>query len=160
MRGELDLASYDQFFPAQDFLSAQGSIGNLIALPLQGKCRKWGTTVFLAPGVIQDIYRALVNDEQRNTAIIDDVQDAVRRGRHCLILTNRTAHMEHLAQRLQDEGLAPVLLHDKLGAKARRKANEDTTLWSTAVNVGQVRSHFSQLSRSSGRLTCAYSGPW
>jgi superfamily II DNA or RNA helicase len=75
-----------------------------------------------APGVIQDIYRALVHDEQRNTAIIDDVHDAVRRGRHCLILTNRTAHMEHLAQRLQEEGLAPVLLHGKLGAKARRTA--------------------------------------
>jgi hypothetical protein len=40
----VDLASYDRFFPTQDFLPAQGSIGNLIALPLQGKCRKWGTT--------------------------------------------------------------------------------------------------------------------
>lgn len=75
-----------------------------------------------APGVIQDIYRALVHDEQRNTVIVDDVQDAVRRGRHCLILTNRTAHMEALAQRLQEVELAPVLLHGKLGAKARRAA--------------------------------------
>jgi hypothetical protein len=47
IRGELDLASYDRFFPAQDFLPASGSIGTLIALPLQGRCRKWGTTVFL-----------------------------------------------------------------------------------------------------------------
>ncbi len=75
-----------------------------------------------APGVIQDIYRALVHDEQRNAAIIDDVQDAIRRGRHCLILTNRTAHMEDLAQRLQEVGLSPVSLHGKLGATARRAA--------------------------------------
>ena len=45
-RAELDLASYDRFFPAQDFLP-RGSLGNLIALPLQGGCRQRGTTVFL-----------------------------------------------------------------------------------------------------------------
>src|SRR5690348_724809 len=47
MRGELDLSSYDRFFPSQDYLPRSGSIGNLIALPLQGACRKRGTTVFL-----------------------------------------------------------------------------------------------------------------
>ena len=37
-RAELDLASYDRIFPSQDFLPAKG-FGNLIALPLQGRCR-------------------------------------------------------------------------------------------------------------------------
>jgi hypothetical protein len=37
-RAELDLASYDRLFPNQDFLPAKG-FGNLIALPLQGRCR-------------------------------------------------------------------------------------------------------------------------
>jgi superfamily II DNA or RNA helicase len=46
VRAELDLASYDRLFPAQDFLPRQG-FGNLIALPLQGACRQEGTTVFL-----------------------------------------------------------------------------------------------------------------
>ena len=46
VRAELDLASYDRLFPAQDFLP-KGSFGNLIALPLQGECRRRGTTVFL-----------------------------------------------------------------------------------------------------------------
>jgi hypothetical protein len=46
IRAELDLASYDRLFPAQDFMP-KGSFGNLIALPLQGTCRKGGTTVFL-----------------------------------------------------------------------------------------------------------------
>ncbi len=47
-RGELDLASYDRLFPNQDFLPQKG-FGNLIALPLQGRCRKAGTSVFLDP---------------------------------------------------------------------------------------------------------------
>ncbi|MGH8932924.1 MAG: TOTE conflict system archaeo-eukaryotic primase domain-containing protein [Egibacteraceae bacterium] len=51
-RMELDLASYDRFFPAQDFLP-KGSFGNLIALPLQGRCRQRGTTVFLDPATLQ-----------------------------------------------------------------------------------------------------------
>ena len=47
-RGELDLASYDRLFPNQDFLPQKG-FGNLIALPLQGRCREAGTSVFLDP---------------------------------------------------------------------------------------------------------------
>ncbi len=48
VRAELDLVSYDRLFPAQDFLP-KGSFGNLIALPLQGECRKQDTAVFLDP---------------------------------------------------------------------------------------------------------------
>jgi hypothetical protein len=47
-RAELDLASYDRFFPAQDLLP-RGTFGNLIALPLQGKRRRTNATVFLDP---------------------------------------------------------------------------------------------------------------
>jgi superfamily II DNA or RNA helicase len=42
----MDLASYDRFFPSQDFLPRAG-FGNLIALPLQKKCRALGNTEFL-----------------------------------------------------------------------------------------------------------------
>jgi hypothetical protein len=45
-RGPGGGASYDRLFPAQDFIP-KGSFGNLIALPLQGQCRRKGTTVFL-----------------------------------------------------------------------------------------------------------------
>jgi len=52
-RAELDLASYDRFFPAQDFLpKGRGSFGNLIALPLQGDCMQHGRTVFLDPATM------------------------------------------------------------------------------------------------------------
>ena len=52
LRGELDLASYDRLFPAQDFMP-KGSFGNLIALPLQKECRDRGTTVFLDSGTMK-----------------------------------------------------------------------------------------------------------
>jgi superfamily II DNA or RNA helicase len=54
LRGELDLASYDRLFPAQDFMP-KGSFGNLIALPLQKECRDRGTTAFLDPGTMKPI---------------------------------------------------------------------------------------------------------
>jgi len=46
IRAEMDLASYDRFFPSQDFLPRAG-FGNLIALPLQKNCRTLGNTEFL-----------------------------------------------------------------------------------------------------------------
>ncbi len=51
-RVELDLQSYDRLFPAQDFLPKAG-FGNLIALPLQGDCRRRGTTEFLDPATLK-----------------------------------------------------------------------------------------------------------
>jgi superfamily II DNA or RNA helicase len=52
-RGTMSLSSYDRFFPAQDLLPRQSPgrlrLGNLIALPLQGTCRRQGTTVFVDP---------------------------------------------------------------------------------------------------------------
>ena len=46
LRGRMSLASYDRLFPSQDVLQV-GGLGNLIAAPLQGRCRRQGTTVFL-----------------------------------------------------------------------------------------------------------------
>ena len=51
-RAELDLSSYDRFFPSQDFLPKAG-FGNLIALPLHGECVQRGTTVFLDPTTME-----------------------------------------------------------------------------------------------------------
>ncbi len=52
IRADLDLASYDRLFPAQDFMP-NGSFGNLIALPLHGENRRRGTTVFLDPATLE-----------------------------------------------------------------------------------------------------------
>ena len=51
-RAELDLSSYDRFFPSQDFMPKAG-FGNLIALPLHGGCAATGTTLFLDPTTMQ-----------------------------------------------------------------------------------------------------------
>ena len=39
LRGRMDLSSYDRLFPSQDVLQT-GGLGNLIAAPLQGRCRR------------------------------------------------------------------------------------------------------------------------
>lgn len=53
LRGELDLDSYDRFFPSQDYLPDRG-FGNLIALPLQGRYRREDrTTVFVDPHIFE-----------------------------------------------------------------------------------------------------------
>ena len=44
--GRLSFKSYDRFFPNQDFMPA-GGLGNLVALPLHGKARKNGNSVFV-----------------------------------------------------------------------------------------------------------------
>ena len=51
-RAEVDLASYDRLFPNQDFLPQKG-FGNLIALPLQGRCRAAGRSVFVDPETLE-----------------------------------------------------------------------------------------------------------
>jgi len=43
---EIGFKSYDRFFPSQDTMPA-GGFGNLIALPLQGRARSAGNSVFL-----------------------------------------------------------------------------------------------------------------
>lgn len=45
-RPEIGFASYDRFFPSQDTLPL-GGFGNLIALPLQGRAREAGNSVFI-----------------------------------------------------------------------------------------------------------------
>ena len=42
----LSFKSYDRFFPNQDVLP-EGGLGNLVALPLQGKARRHGNSVFV-----------------------------------------------------------------------------------------------------------------
>lgn len=44
--GQMTFKSYDRFFPNQDRL-LEGGLGNLVALPLQGKARKEGNSVFV-----------------------------------------------------------------------------------------------------------------
>jgi superfamily II DNA or RNA helicase len=75
-----------------------------------------------APGGMVAIYRDLVADDARATQVIDDVTTALGRGRHCLVLTQWTAHVERFAEELRQRGLEPIVLRGGMSVKARRAA--------------------------------------
>jgi superfamily II DNA or RNA helicase len=54
----------------------------------------------LAPS-IQDVFKELVCDEARNDLIFDDVLCALEAGRSPAVITERTAHLETIAKRLE-----------------------------------------------------------
>jgi len=75
-----------------------------------------------APGGIAAIYRDLVADDARNQQVVADVAAALARGRHCLVLTQWTAHVDVLAAALRDAGHQLVVLKGGMGAGQRREA--------------------------------------
>jgi hypothetical protein len=56
----------------------------------------------------QVIYRDLAADDDRTRQITADVAAALAQGRHCLVLTQRIAHLQKLADALQSMGHDPV----------------------------------------------------
>jgi superfamily II DNA or RNA helicase len=81
-----------------------------------------GDTEPSAPGGMAAVYRDLAADDDRNQQIIDDVLDALGRSRHCLVLTQRTSHLEALDRQLRQSGHDPVVLRGAISAKARTAA--------------------------------------
>ena len=65
------------------------------------------------------IYRHLAADEQRTRQLIADILAALSRDRNCLVLTNRTSHLEKFADLLREAGHDPVILRGGMGAKSR-----------------------------------------
>lgn len=74
------------------------------------------------PGGMAAIYRDLVADDTRLTQIADDVVAALKRGRHCLPLTQWTTHVERFADELRRRSLDPIVLRGGMSATARRNA--------------------------------------
>ena len=68
---------------------------------------------------IQDIFKALVNDEQRTQRIAKDIIKAYREGRKVLVLTERTEHLDLLQAALAEEVPACYVLHGRLSKKQR-----------------------------------------
>lgn len=79
---------------------------------------------FSVPGAIAGVHSALADDAARNEQILKGVTEALRRGRHCLVLAQRTGHVDHLATALAEQGHDPVVLKGGMGAKQRAAANE------------------------------------
>ncbi len=68
---------------------------------------------------IQEVFRAMIADENRNACIEADVLGALGRGRRCLILSQWKEHCHALAQRLRDQGKTPFVLSGGRGKKER-----------------------------------------
>jgi hypothetical protein len=74
------------------------------------------------PGGMTAIYRDLAADEQRTRQVTADVLAALGQDRNCLVLTNRTSHLERLAGLLREAGHDPVILRGGMGARSRAAA--------------------------------------
>ena len=68
---------------------------------------------------VQEIFRILTGDEQRNGRIAADVLAAYREGRKVLMLTERTEHLQCLRDALGDEIVHCFVLHARLRKKER-----------------------------------------
>jgi superfamily II DNA or RNA helicase len=76
---------------------------------------------------IQDLFRALVEDEERTSLICDDVITAASNGRNCLVLTQWTEHLSLMVALFTSRGVTPLVLQGGLGKKARAKVMADLT---------------------------------
>ncbi|MDR4503279.1 MAG: DEAD/DEAH box helicase family protein [Candidatus Scalindua sp.] len=95
---------------------------------------------------IQEIYSELIEDEIRNQVIVDDVVSCYENGRNSLILTERTAHVKSLTNKLRERIPDVIALVGSMGVKETREiferisatpANKPLTLVATGKYVGE-----------------------
>lgn len=124
LRGRMDLASYDRIFPSQDVLPESGGIGNLIAAPMQGRCRRDGTTVFLDTATLEPhedqwaYLSTLARLSPRQAARLAQRVGAPRVG----MAVDRLVAATSTRTRPQ----LPGVVHARLGARATVEANDLT----------------------------------
>ena len=68
---------------------------------------------------IQEVFRCPVENDRRTAQICSDIQGAVGAGRTCLVLTQRTDHIERIVERLSTLDLDALVLRGGLGKKAQ-----------------------------------------
>ena len=70
---------------------------------------------------IQELYSEIVVNEFRNQLITDDVVRNFESGRNCLVLTERTAHVELLAKKLSERIPDVISLTGRMGVRQIRE---------------------------------------
>jgi len=68
---------------------------------------------------IQDVFRHLVTDQDRTTAICHEIKVAFDQGRKVLVLTERTEHLDAILAGLTDKVPTPFVLHGRVSKKLR-----------------------------------------
>lgn len=95
---------------------------------------------------MQDIYTAIMNDENRTSLIVNDIRAAIAEGKTPLVLTERREHLDTLAERLALITRHLIILHGNMGIKHRREImarlaavpeNESRVLLSTGRYIGE-----------------------
>lgn len=84
---------------------------------------------------VQNLYAEIVDHEARNQLIIDDVVNSYKNGRNCIVLSLRTAHVEHLAQRIKKKCPDVLTLMGKMGKKATREVFKQIANTPTDKNI-------------------------
>ena len=79
-----------------------------------------------APPPIQALYALLAADGPRNQQLLDEIASVLAEGRSPLVLTERTAHLEYLAERLRERGHRVVTLRG--GQSRKRRAAQAVEL--------------------------------
>jgi superfamily II DNA or RNA helicase len=69
---------------------------------------------------IQDIFRSLYPDEDRNKLIIQDILDSHKEGRECLVLSERLEHLDLLRDTLKEHVSSLFVLKGGLGRKQQK----------------------------------------
>ena len=95
---------------------------------------------------ITDLYARIVGDEMRNQQILNDVFLCYKEGRNCIVLTERTAHVELLATELRKQIPEVVSITGGRSAKETRESlslitnaptNKPITLVATGRYIGE-----------------------
>jgi superfamily II DNA or RNA helicase len=73
---------------------------------------------------IQELYSEIMDNDFRNQLIVEDVLKNYHQGRSCLVLTLRTAHVERLSKRIEENVPDVIVLTGGMGRKSTREAFE------------------------------------
>ncbi len=98
-------------------------------------CRTTNFVMDKPESSIQEIFAALVVDEQRNALILADVRQAIQEGRSPVLLTERKEHLDILAEGLRGDVKNLIVLSGRLSARERREAMQRLE----AIHDGEVR---------------------
>ncbi|MCW0483833.1 TOTE conflict system archaeo-eukaryotic primase domain-containing protein [Gaoshiqia sediminis] len=71
--------------------------------------------------LIHELYAGIIEDEMRNQLIVDDVIQCHQNGRNCLVLTERTTHVESIANELSQRIPDVISLMGGMGTKETRE---------------------------------------